>query len=52
MDMLMRGKKEKVLDMNAMLREPQLMQDHLVVQTTDLSKHYGTILALDRATLR
>lgn len=30
----MRGKKEKVLDVNAMLQEPQLMQDHLVVQTT------------------
>lgn len=25
MDMLMRGKKEKVLDVNAMLQEPQLM---------------------------
>jgi ABC-2 type transport system ATP-binding protein len=46
----MRGKKEKILDVNAMLQEPQLMQDHLVVQTKDLSKHYGAILALDRAT--
>jgi ABC-2 type transport system ATP-binding protein len=36
--------------MNAMLQEPQLAQDSLVVQTKDLSKHYGKIVALDRAT--
>ena len=36
--------------MNAMLQEPQIMQDSLVVQTKDLSKHYGKIVALERAT--
>ena len=50
MDLLIGGKKDKVLDVNAMLQEPQIAQDHLVVQTKDLSKHYGKIVALDRAT--
>ena len=45
-----RNKKDEVLDVNAMLQEPQITQDHLVVRTKDLSKHYGKIVALDRAT--
>ena len=51
MDLLIGGKKDEVLDVNAMLQEPQITQDHLVVGTKDLSKHYGKIVALDRATL-
>ena len=44
------NKKDEVLDVNAMLQEPQITQDQLVVRTKDLSKHYGKIVALDRAT--
>ncbi len=36
--------------MNTMLQEPQITQDQLVVQTKDLTKRYGKIVALDRAT--
>jgi ABC-2 type transport system ATP-binding protein len=37
--------------MTSPVREPHLAQeDRLVVRTTDLSKHYGRIVALDRAT--
>jgi ABC-2 type transport system ATP-binding protein len=37
--------------MNGMLREPDIAQeDGLVARTKDLSKHYGKIVALDRAT--
>ncbi len=36
--------------MSTMLQEPLITQNHLVVQTKDLSKRYGKILALDRAT--
>src|ERR1051326_5367638 len=35
--------------MNAMLQEPNITQDQLVVQTKDLTKRYGKILALDHA---
>src|SRR5438067_11111483 len=44
------NKKDEVLDVNAMLQESQITQDQLVVRTKDLSKHYGKIVALDRAT--
>ncbi len=37
--------------MNVRLREQQTAQDAFVVQTKDLSKHYGRLLALDHATL-
>ena len=43
------SKKDKILNVNATLQEPQTTQDH-VVRTKDLSKHYGKIVALDRAT--
>jgi len=36
--------------MNTMLQEAQITLDQLVVQTKDLTKHYGKIVALDRAT--
>ncbi len=35
--------------MKAMLQEPHIAQESFVVQTKDLSKRYGKILALDRA---
>ncbi len=35
--------------MNAMLQEPHTTQNQIVAQTKDLSKRYGKILALDRA---
>jgi ABC-2 type transport system ATP-binding protein len=36
--------------MHTTVEEPQIAQDSLVVRTKDLSKHYGKIVALDRAT--
>ena len=36
--------------MHTTVEEPQIAQDGLVVRTKDLSKHYGKIVALDRAT--